>query len=60
VNDCCLARNESENVRFVLDQQALLNFYTDFSLNQESVGRNVCPLRHIILIPIQPVFFLTP
>ena len=28
--------------------------------NQQSVGRHIPPLGHIILIPRQPVFALTP
>ena len=32
----------------------------DSSLKQQSVGRHVTPLRHIILIPSQLVFTLTP
>ena len=40
-------------VCFVLDQQALLDFYS--SLKQLSVGRNVAPLGHIIPIPSQQV-----
>ena len=48
------------NVRFVLDQNALLDFYSASSLKQQSVGRDVTPLGHIILIPSQPFFALTP
>jgi len=39
---------------FVLDQQAELDFYSANSLNQQSEGRHVAPLVHIILIPSQP------
>ena len=39
---------------------ALWNFYNDSSLKQQSAGRHVVPLWHIILIPRQPVFVLTP
>jgi hypothetical protein len=48
------------NGRFVLDQLALLDFYStsSSSLKQESVGIRFAPLRHIILI--QPVFGLYP
>ena len=47
---------------FVLDQYAELDFYSASSLKQQSTGRNVAPLEHIILIPItsQPVFALSP
>jgi hypothetical protein len=35
-------------------------FYANYSsLKQQSVGRHVAPLGHIILIPIQPVFALS-
>jgi hypothetical protein len=37
-----------------------LDSYSASSLKQQSVGRLVAPLRHIILIPSQPVFALTP
>ena len=46
-----------DKVRFVLDQ---LDFYSSNSLKQQSVGRHVAPLGHIILIPSQPVFALSP
>jgi hypothetical protein len=41
--------------RFVLDQHAELDFYNASSLKQQSAGRHVAPLGHIILIPNQPV-----
>jgi hypothetical protein len=47
-------------VSFVLDQHAYLNFYSGSWLKQQSVGRLVSPLWHIILIPREPVFALTP
>ena len=75
VGDCCLtpiqhfftyimARQVSfqwddNEVRFVLDQQAELDFYSASSPKQQSTGRNVAPLWHIILIPSQPVFALS-
>jgi len=31
-----------------------------FSVKQQSVDRHVAPLGHIILIPSQPVFALSP
>ena len=46
-------------VRFILDQHAELEFYSAISLKQQSTGRHVVPLGHIILIPNQPVFALT-
>ena len=42
-------------IRFVLDQHTELKFYSASSLKQQSVGRHVAPLGHIILIPSQPV-----
>jgi len=50
----------ADNVRFVLDQHAELDFYSATSLKQQSVDRHVAPLGHIILIPSQPVFALSP
>ena len=47
-------------MRFVLDQHAELDFYSASSLKQQPAGRHVAPLRHIIMIPSQPVFALTP
>ena len=47
-------------VRFVLDQHAELDFYSASLLKQQSAGRHVAPLRHIILIPSQPVFAPSP
>jgi hypothetical protein len=52
--------NEIYEVRYVLDQHAELDFYSASSLKQQSVGRHVAPLWHIILIPSQPVFALSP
>jgi len=45
---------------FVLDQHVELDFYSANSLKQQSVGIHVTPLGHIILIPNQSVFGLTP
>jgi hypothetical protein len=47
-------------IRFVLDQHAKLDFYNARSMKQQSAGRHVAPLEHIILIPTQPVFALSP
>ena len=44
------------NVHFVLDQHVKLDFDSASSLKQQSLGRH----GHIILIPSQPVFPLTP
>ena len=37
-----------------------MDFYSGGSLKQHSAGRHVAPLGHIILIPCQPVFALSP
>jgi hypothetical protein len=49
-----------DEVCFVLDQHAELDFYSASSLKQQSTGRHVAPLRYIILIRSQPVFALSP
>jgi hypothetical protein len=49
-----------DDVHFVLDHFAELDFYRVSSLKQQSEGRHVVPLEHIILIPSQPVFALSP
>jgi hypothetical protein len=36
------------------------NFYGASSLKQQSAGRYVRPLVHIIMIPSQPVFAVSP
>ena len=49
------------DVRFVLDQHAELDFYSaSNSLKQQSTGRHVTPLGHIILITSQPAFVFSP
>ena len=50
---------DDDEVRFVLDQNADLDFYSASSLKQQSTDRHVAPLWHIILIPSQPVFVLS-
>jgi hypothetical protein len=46
-----------DEIRFLLDQQALFYFfYSASSLKQQSAGKHVAPLGHIILIPSHPVF----
>jgi hypothetical protein len=47
-------------ILFVLDQHAELDFNSASSLKQQSAGRHVAPLWHNILIPSQPVFALSP
>jgi hypothetical protein len=43
---------DDDEVHFVLDQHAELDFYSASSLKQQSAGRHVAPLGHIILIPL--------
>ena len=47
-------------VRFILDQQSYLDFYTARLLKQQYTGRHVAPLIHINLIQSQSLFTLTP
>jgi predicted alpha/beta hydrolase len=49
---------DDDEVCFVLDQHAELDFYSASSLKQQSADKHVAPLGHIILIPNQPVFVL--
>ena len=42
----------------MLDEHAELDFHSASSLKQQSAGRRVAPLGHIILILSQPVFAL--
>ena len=51
---------DDDEVCFVLDQHAELDFYSANSLKQQYTVRHVAPLGHIILIPSQPVFALSP
>ena len=51
---------DDDDVRFILHQYAQSDVYSASSLKQQSAGRRVVPLRHIILILSQPVFAPTP
>ena len=42
--------DDDDEVRFVLDKHAKLDFYISSSLKQQSVDKHVAPLDHIILI----------
>jgi len=69
VSDCCLMpiqhfsaiswreqvnfQWDDDDVRFVLDQHAELDIHSASSLKQQSAGKHVAPLGHIILIPSQ-------
>ena len=44
---------------YVLDQRALLHFYSTSSLKQQTADRHVATLGYIILIPNHPVFALS-
>jgi hypothetical protein len=48
---------DDDEVRFVLDQQAELDFYSDI---YQSMGRHVALHGHLIQIPSQPVFAPSP
>ena len=48
-----------DEIRFVLDQHAELDLYCASSLKQQSAGKHVAPLTHIILISSQTVFALS-
>jgi hypothetical protein len=56
----CNFQWDDDEVRFVLDQHADVDYYSASSLKQQSAERHVAPLGHIILIPSQQVFALTP
>ena len=58
-NFSAMTRRDDDDVRFVLEQHAELDFYSASSMTQQS-GRHVVSFRQIILIPSQPVFTLTP
>jgi hypothetical protein len=54
-------RWEDNNVRIALDQHTKLDFFISAtSLKQQSAGRCVAPLGHIIPIPNQLVFVVSP
>ena len=53
-------RWDNDDVRFLLNQHAELDFYSASSLKQQSVDRHVAQLGHIIQIPNQPVFNIAP
>jgi hypothetical protein len=50
---------DDDDFRFIQDQHTELDFYSASSLKQQSAGRHVALLGHIILIPSQPVFALS-
>ena len=41
--------DSDDDIHFVLDQHTKLDFYSAISQTQQSLGRHVVPLRHIIL-----------
>jgi hypothetical protein len=53
-------QGDDDKVSFVLDQHVDLDFYRASSLKQQSAGRHIAPLGHIIPIPSRPVFALSP
>ena len=52
--------DDDDDFRFILDDHAELDFYSASTLKQQSAKRHVVTLGHIILIPSQPVFVLSP
>ena len=48
-----------DEVHFVIYQHAELDYNSTSSLKQQSAGRHVAPLGHIIMIPIPPVAALS-
>ena len=54
------SQSDNDEIRFVLEQHPELDIDSASSLKQQSAGRHVAPLGHIILIPSQPVFALSP
>jgi hypothetical protein len=60
INNVVKSFQRDDDVCFVLDQHAELDFYSPSSLKQQFAGRNVAPFGHIILIPSQLVFALIP
>jgi hypothetical protein len=51
-------KKNDDSVSFVLDQHTSLDLLSAYSLIQQSVGRHVTPLAHIILILSKLVFAL--
>ena len=53
---------DDDEIRFVLAQHAELDFffYSSSSLKQQSAGKDVAPVGHIILIPSKLVFAFSP
>jgi len=51
---------DDDVVRFVLDSDAQLDFYSTSSLKQQSADRHAAPCWHIILILREAVFALSP
>ena len=50
----------SAKLCFVQDQHSKFDFDSAISLKQQSAGRHVAQLEHVILIPSKQVFTLTP
>ena len=53
-------RWKDDEVHFVLAQHVELDFYSASLQKQQSAGKHVTPLGHIILIPRQPFFAVSP
>ena len=57
MSDCC---DGDDDVSIELDQHAELEFHSANSLKQQSAGRHVLTLGHILLIKSQTVCPLAP
>jgi hypothetical protein len=51
---------DEDEVHFALDQHTEFDFHSASLLKQQSADRHVAPGEHIILIPSQPIFALSP
>jgi anti-anti-sigma regulatory factor len=51
--------DDDDEICYVLDKHAELDFYSASSLKQQFTDRHVAPLGHIILILSQPVLTLS-
>ena len=58
MSECYITETDDDDVRFVLDQYAHLEFYCARSVKYKYAGRHVAALRHIIQNPSQPLLLL--
>jgi hypothetical protein len=55
-----LFQRDDNEVRLVQDRHAYLNFYSASSLKKQSASGSVAKLGHVILIPSQTFFAVSP